>query len=344
MSPRLSPRPRAAVAVGYRWSSASLGSALPRSHRPIDVGRPLAAPSLPLAVNADRNDGHHNPTDAGLQLRADAHPLATGRKIHVDAADPIGRGALPDLGQFHWRAVRKRAVMHPTIALGGYIGSRQKRRLIRVVDMAGGDKADQSVVERSSVTGRRTTPSQRARFRRIVDAAMESASEGGYDAVQMRSVADRAGVAIGTVYRYFPSKNHMLVVALLWMFEGLRDRFQDFVIPGETPSDRILFVLRKNTEVLETDHLRYEALVRAYMFADASATPELNALGGVVTEMFAKAIGVEEVSQQQLDAVKVIDDVWMSSLVSWVAGRMTTDEVMAHLELAVRLVFRKLGG
>lgn len=125
MSPRLSPRPRAAVAVGYRWSSASLGSALPRSHRPIDGGRQLAAPSLLQLGNADRNDGHHNPTDAGLQLRADAHPLATGRKIHVDAADPIGRGALPDLGQFHWRAVRKRAVMHPTIALGGYIGSRQ---------------------------------------------------------------------------------------------------------------------------------------------------------------------------------------------------------------------------
>ncbi len=68
--------------------------------------------------------------------------------------------------------------------------------------MAGGDKADQSVVERSSVTGRRTTPSQRARFRRIVDAAMESASEGGYDAVQMRSVADRAGVSHQTVSRY----------------------------------------------------------------------------------------------------------------------------------------------
>ncbi|QXW02549.1 MULTISPECIES: TetR family transcriptional regulator [Rhodococcus] len=210
--------------------------------------------------------------------------------------------------------------------------------------MAGGDKLDQSVVERSSVIGRRTTPSQRARFHRIVDAALESASEGGYDAVQMRSVAERAGVAIGTVYRYFPSKNHMLVVALVWMFEGLRDRFHDYEIPGETPSDRILFVLRKNTEILETDHPRYEALVRAYMFADASATPELNALGDVVTEMFAKSIGVEEISEQQMDAVKVINDVWMSSLVSWVAGRMTSDQVMAHLELAVRLVFRKLGG
>lgn len=210
--------------------------------------------------------------------------------------------------------------------------------------MSGGDRADQSVVDRSSVIGRRTTPSQRARFTRIIDAAMESATEGGYDAVQMRSVAERAGVAIGTVYRYFPSKNHMLVVALLWMFEGLRDRFSDFDIPGQTPSDRILFVLRKNTEILETDRLRYEALVRAYMFADASATPELNALGAVVTEMFAKAIGVDEVSQQQLDVVKVIDDVWMSSLVSWVAGRMTGEQVMERLELAVRLVFRKLGG
>ncbi|MGC0362465.1 AcrR family transcriptional regulator [Rhodococcus sp. 27YEA15] len=210
--------------------------------------------------------------------------------------------------------------------------------------MADDEKAGRSVVEGSSVTGRRTTPSQQARFHRIVDAAMESASEGGYDAVQMRSVADRAGVAIGTVYRYFPSKNHMLVVALLWMFEALRDRFRDFVIPGEKPSDRILYVLRKNTEVLETDHLRYEALVRAYMFADASATAELNALGAVVTEMFAEAIGVDEVSPQQLDAVKVIDDVWMSSLVSWVAGRMSTEEITAHLELAVRLVFRRLGG
>ncbi len=195
----------------------------------------------------------------------------------------------------------------------------------------------------AAVPARRSRTSARHRDA-ILDATLTAAASGGYQAVQMRAVAEQVGIAVGTLYRYFPSKNHMLVVALLWMFEGLRDRFQDFVIPGETPSDRILFVLRKNTEVLETDHLRYEALVRAYMFADASATPELNALGGVVTEMFAKAIGVEEVSQQQLDAVKVIDDVWMSSLVSWVAGRMTTDEVMAHLELAVRLVFRKLGG
>ncbi|AOW93397.1 TetR family transcriptional regulator [Rhodococcus sp. WMMA185] len=185
---------------------------------------------------------------------------------------------------------------------------------------------------------------QRERYQRVVAAAMELASEGGYEAVQMRAIADRAQVALGTVYRYFPSKNHMLVMGLLMVFDGLRERFEDVEIPGETPSERILFVLRKNTEVLEKDRLKYEAMVRAFMFADASATAELDAFGALMTEMFAKSIGVDEVSDDQLNAIRVIGDVWMSSLVSWVAGRISVDEVMAHLALAVRLVFRRLGG
>jgi AcrR family transcriptional regulator len=45
-----------------------------------------------------------------------------------------------------------------------------------------------------------------ARHDAIVDAACEAASEGGMAAVQIVPVAERAGVAAGTVYRYFPSK------------------------------------------------------------------------------------------------------------------------------------------
>ena len=48
---------------------------------------------------------------------------------------------------------------------------------------------------------------QRERRKRILDATMAIASKGGYEAVQMRAVADRADVAVGTLYRYFPSKS-----------------------------------------------------------------------------------------------------------------------------------------
>jgi len=48
----------------------------------------------------------------------------------------------------------------------------------------------------------------------IIAAARQAASEGGMAAVQIASVAQRAGIAAGTVYRYFPGKTD-LVVALL---------------------------------------------------------------------------------------------------------------------------------
>ena len=53
-----------------------------------------------------------------------------------------------------------------------------------------------------------------ARHRAIIAAAGESAREGGMAAVQIASVAARAGIAAGTVYRYFPGKTD-LVAALL---------------------------------------------------------------------------------------------------------------------------------
>jgi AcrR family transcriptional regulator len=53
-----------------------------------------------------------------------------------------------------------------------------------------------------------------ARHDAIVAAACEVAAEGGMATVQIARVAERAGIATGTVYRYFPSKSE-LVAALV---------------------------------------------------------------------------------------------------------------------------------
>lgn len=44
----------------------------------------------------------------------------------------------------------------------------------------------------------------------ILDAAQSIASEGGMGAVQIAPVAQRADIAAGTVYRYFPSKSNLI--------------------------------------------------------------------------------------------------------------------------------------
>ena len=59
------------------------------------------------------------------------------------------------------------------------------------------------------------TANQAARRTRVLEAAIELASEGGYDAVQMRDVATRAQVALGTIYRYFSSKDELLAAAFV---------------------------------------------------------------------------------------------------------------------------------
>ncbi len=58
-----------------------------------------------------------------------------------------------------------------------------------------------------------------ARRDAIIAAAREIASDGGMAAVQIAPVAARAGIAAGTVYRYFPAKTDLVAAMLTEMYE-----------------------------------------------------------------------------------------------------------------------------
>jgi len=53
-----------------------------------------------------------------------------------------------------------------------------------------------------------------ARREAILAAAYETLAENGIAAVQIAPVAERAGIAIGTVYRYFPSKTELVAAVV----------------------------------------------------------------------------------------------------------------------------------
>src|SRR5690606_19956429 len=64
----------------------------------------------------------------------------------------------------------------------------------------------------------RQTPAVQARLHdnrsRILEAARSLVSEGGWQEAQVASVAAAAGMATGTVYRYFPSKAELFAEVL----------------------------------------------------------------------------------------------------------------------------------
>src|SRR5207247_454894 len=79
-------------------------------------------------------------------------------------------------------------------------------------------------VRQAEATDSKRARNQAARRQRVIEAAVALASDGGYDAVQMRDVAGRADVALGTLYRYFPSKDHLLIAALAEQVTALQRR------------------------------------------------------------------------------------------------------------------------
>jgi TetR/AcrR family transcriptional regulator, cholesterol catabolism regulator len=179
---------------------------------------------------------------------------------------------------------------------------------------------------------------QRDRRKRILDATLALASKGGYDAVQMRTVAERADVALGTLYRYFPSKIHLLVSAMARELEGVRERTARIPVPGETPYDRLMFILSRITKAMQRDPQLTEAMTRAFMFADASAAAEVDTVGRLMDRMIARALTDDEPSDDQLAISRVISDVWLANLVAWVTRRASANDVADRLELTIALL------
>ncbi len=181
---------------------------------------------------------------------------------------------------------------------------------------------------------------QRERRKRILDATLVLASQGGYDAVQMRAVAERADVALGTLYRYFPSKIHLLVSGLVREFESTKDKLDKRPVPGDAPADRIIYVLNRVTRNMQREPLLTEAITRAFMFADPSAATEVNAVAGLMERMLTDAMHEGEPTEDERAIARVIGDVWLSNLVAWVTRRASAADVTRQLELAARLLLR----
>jgi AcrR family transcriptional regulator len=178
----------------------------------------------------------------------------------------------------------------------------------------------------------------------MLDSAIKLAADGGYDAVQMRDVADGAGVALGTLYRYFPSKVHLLVAALANQFEAAEAITASRAITGDTAHERVMKILGRTTVSLQKQPQLTEALVRSFMFADASVLEEIERVGNSLTRMIARALAGSPDHNQATDEeaaiTRVIADVWLSTLVSWANGRSAADEVEKSMDVAVSLLLR----
>lgn len=72
-----------------------------------------------------------------------------------------------------------------------------------------------------------------ARVQRMLDACAELIDEVGYDGLSTTLLAERAGVAIGSVYQFFPDKRAIVQALTLRNVEAYLDRLAERIPAGE---------------------------------------------------------------------------------------------------------------
>ncbi|MFC7219024.1 TetR/AcrR family transcriptional regulator [Streptomyces polyrhachis] len=112
---------------------------------------------------------------------------------------------------------------------------------------------------------RRTPVQQRSteRLARILDACAELLDESGYEALSTRAVAERAGVPIGSVYRFFGNKRALAAALAHRNLEEYTTRVQQRLAGDTTPKN-----WRGTIDAMLTEYLEMKRSVPGFTLID----------------------------------------------------------------------------
>ncbi|HYZ92109.1 MAG TPA: TetR family transcriptional regulator [Actinomycetota bacterium] len=181
------------------------------------------------------------------------------------------------------------------------------------------------------------TEKQSARRRRVLDAAMDLASEGGYEAVQMRDVAARADVALGTLYRYFSSKDQLLAAVRADWTSALERRLGRQPLEGASRAERVIDFLTRATRPLEKRPRLAEALVLSVATRDPHASAYQREVSSWMDRIVVDALC--DLPDEDAHGIReVLGHVWNSVLLAWVNGHIEPERMYDILRSACHLL------
>ncbi len=173
-----------------------------------------------------------------------------------------------------------------------------------------------------------------ARRSRIVQAAIRMMTTTEYDRIQMKDVTALAGVALGTTYRYFSSKDHLFSEALLtWA-----DRFPTQPpAPGRRSVDQLKVAYHTAVRAFEPHPTVYGTIVVLQASSDPYTKRLFDEFATRQEAAFARYLPrISSPRREQI--VSVMSAVLDTNLRIWAVGRRSIERVHENINSAAELL------
>lgn len=186
----------------------------------------------------------------------------------------------------------------------------------------------------------RTSEAQAARIERMIRAAIELAGQGGYEAVTVREVARMSQVALATLYRYYSSKNQLLLAAVRYEVAKLSDDVARRRPRAGTPQERAAEVFARAFHAMRNDpgfaHAALSVRQSPVPFgAHENPRPTAGHDPTFVDIAARAAWGPDhEVTPAEDLALRMVESLWIGCTIDWLNGRLTADAAEQRIRLA----------
>jgi AcrR family transcriptional regulator len=178
---------------------------------------------------------------------------------------------------------------------------------------------------------------QSRRRERIVDAAVDLLMSRRYDQIQMRDVAADAGVALGTLYRYFSSKEHLFAAVLHKWADRLDERVNRRPLRGGTNTARMIELFTRSARSFELAPHFFETWRAVATSTDPHAREIIATTGERTRAIYLRAlqgIDAEASASITLCCQALLD----FTLNRWYNGMLTIDDVYRDLERGITTI------
>ncbi|MEU9064707.1 TetR/AcrR family transcriptional regulator [Streptomyces sp. NPDC048430] len=184
-----------------------------------------------------------------------------------------------------------------------------------------------------------STQAQRERYGRVVQAATSTLSAGGEDALQMKELAQKADVSLSTLYRYFPSKDHVLLAIAVDHYDRAYRRVLTETPSGRTVRERVTNQLLREFRAGQRNQMLTAALGRALTETSSHYSEVIEYLENVHTKILrvvAEADG--PISEQQQRVLPILTQIFRTTSGRWLIGIASASDARFEIRVGCRLL------